>query len=406
MEASPSPGRPLAGIRVLDLTSVLLGPYATQIMGDHGADVVKVEAPSGDSTRKTGPAREPGMSAMFIGANRGKRSVVLDLKQPAAREALLCLADRADVLIHAMRPQKMVTLGLGPEVLRARNRRLIVVAAYGFAEGGPYSGRPAYDDIIQGLSGMAGLAERMGDEPCYVPSVIADKTCGLFAVQAMLMALVGRARDGMGSYVEVPMFEAMVGFNWVEHGYGAQFEPPLGPPGYDRLLTRWRRPFKTLDGYVCMMPYTDAHWQRFLVDAGRPELVSDPRFTGMAARTLHIDEVYSILNETVAQRSTGEWLTVCDQLDIPASRLNRMEDLLDDPHLRATRFFKTVADPVMGSLRMPRPALRFGAHESEPRIPPRLGEHTGEVLKEAGLDAGAIDALFASGAAVQYSKEA
>jgi crotonobetainyl-CoA:carnitine CoA-transferase CaiB-like acyl-CoA transferase len=230
---------PLDGIRILDLTSVMLGPYATQQLGDYGAEVIKIEAPEGDTTRRTGPAMEPGMAATFIGANRSKRSVVLDLKQASARQAMLALVDSADVLICSIRPQKMAALGLAPEQLRERNPRLIVVAISGFGADGPYAGKPAYDDIIQGLCGLASLSEIGGGAPSYVPTVVADKTCALFAVQAILTALVARGRHGRGCHVEVPMLEAMVNFTLVEHFYGAHFQPPLTPPGYARLTTPW-----------------------------------------------------------------------------------------------------------------------------------------------------------------------
>ena len=395
---------PLAGIRVLDLTSVMLGPYATQLLGDYGADVIKIEAPEGDSTRRTGPALEPGMAATFIGANRSKRSIVLDLKQAAARDALLTLADQADVLICSIRPQKMAALGLAPEVLRERNPRLIVVAVHGFGSGGPYAGRPAYDDIIQGLCGLASLSEVGGGEPSYLPTVVADKTCGLFAVQAVLTALVARGRHGRGSYVEVPMLEAMVNFTLVEHFYGAHFRPPLTPPGYARLTTPWRRPYPTTDGYVCIVPYTNQHWQRFFTEAGRPELLQDQRFATMSARTAHIDALYQELASCVAGRATADWLTACERLDIPVAPLRRLADLEDDPHLRQTGFFISLEDPAMGKLVMPNAPLKFDGAGARPTLPPRLGQHTVEVLRAAGLPADTVAKLLGTGAAVQYKK--
>ena len=397
----PTSAPPLAGIRVLDLTSVMLGPYATQLLGDYGADVVKVEAPDGDSTRRTGPALEPGMAAAFIGANRSKRSIVLDLKQPGGRDALLALADQADVLISSLRPQKMAALGLGSAVLRRRNPRLIVVAVNGFGAGGRYAGRPAYDDIIQGLCGLASLSELGGGAPAYLPTVVADKTCGLFAVQAVLTALVARGRDGHGSDVEVPMFEAMVNFTLVEHFHGAHFRPPLGPPGYARLTTPWRRPYATTDGHVCIVPYSDTHWRRFFVEAGRAELLDDPRFSTMAARTRHIDALYAELAACIAPRATADWLEACDRLDIPAAPLHRLADLEHDPHLRDIGFFVTLDDPAMGPLVMPGAPLRFDGEPVRPTLPPRLGQHTVEVLRAAGLPEVSLQALLASGAAIQ-----
>ncbi len=403
---SPLADSPLAGIRILDMTSVMLGPYATQMLGDYGADIIKIESPEGDSTRATGPALEPGMAAAFIGANRSKRSIVLDLKQADARAALMVLIDTADVLIYSMRPQKLAALGLAPAVLRARNPALIVVAVHGFSERGPYAGRAAYDDIIQGLCGMAALSEMRGEAPAYMPSVVADKTCALFATQAVLIALVARGSSGSGTYVEVPMLECMVNFTLVEHFHAAHFRPPPAPPGYARLLTRWRKPYATSDGYVCLLPYTDRHWQRFFTEAGRPECATDPRFTGLAARTRNIDALYALAAECIALRSTADWLAACDRLDIPAAPLNRLADLERDPHLAATGFFGEVDDPAMGTLVMPGAPLRFegvtpGQRLPPHRLPPRLGEHTVALLLAAGFDETAIDALLASRAAVQ-----
>lgn len=393
---------PLTGIRILDMTSVMLGPYATQMLGDYGADVIKIEAPLGDTTRMTGPSLESGMAATFIGANRSKRSIVLDLKIPTGRDALLKLVESADVLICSIRPQKLAALGLAPSVLMDRNDRLIVVSVQGFGDDGPYAGRPAYDDIIQGLCGLAALSETDNTEPRYMPTVLADKTCALFATQATLAAIVARARTGRGSHVEVPMFEAMVSFTLVEHFYGAHFRPKLSEPGYARVMTTWRRPYRTLDGYVCVVPYTNQHWQRFFAEAGRPELMQEPRFEGLAARTLNIDALYAELATCLATRSSDAWLNTLARLDIPAAPLRRLAELESDPHLVATGFFQQMNDPVFGPLVMPRAPLKFnGTHVEPSRLPPRLGEHTQEVLAEAGFNAEHIAQLIRSGAASQ-----
>ena len=407
MAANPSPATaerrpPLAGIRILDMTSVMLGPYATQTLGDYGADIIKIEAPEGDTTRNIGPSPEAGMAATFVGANRNKRSIVLDLKQPAGRDALLQLVDSADVLIYSLRPQKIAALGLAPKTLRARNRRLIVVGVHGFAEDGPYGGKPAYDDIIQALCGIAALHEMRDGVPAYVPSVVADKTCGLFAAQAVLMALIGRGPDGDGSYVEVPMLEAMVNYTLVEHFYGMHFRPPLSKPGYARLLTRNRQPYRTADGFICVVPYTDQHWRKFFVEVGRNDLADDTRFIGIAARTRNIDVLYALVGEHLRERTTTQWLEAFESLDIPAAPINRLEDLERDPHLAATRFFVDVEDPAIGRVRMPGAPLRFENTSLPLTMPPRLGEHTVGVLREAGLMQAAIDALLQSGAAVQW----
>jgi crotonobetainyl-CoA:carnitine CoA-transferase CaiB-like acyl-CoA transferase len=404
MSAAPA-ARPLAGIRILDMTTVMLGPYATQMLGDYGADIVKIESPGGDSTRNTGPALEPGMAATFIGANRSKRSVVLDLKQAAAREALMLLVDGADVLVYSMRPQKLDALGLAPDVLRARNPRLVVVAVHGFAEGGPYAGRPAYDDIIQGLCGLASLSELQGGEPAYLPTVICDKACALYATQAILLALVARGRTGLGSYVEMPMLEAMVNFTLVEHFYGQHFRPPLSEAGYSRMLTTWRRPYRTSDGHVCIVPYSDLHWRRFFTEVGRPEILADARFHDMAARTRNINALYAELAACVAERSTAQWLAACGRLDIPAAAYNRLADLEHDPQLAQTGFFTTMTDAAMGTLVTPAAPLKFDGGSARPTPPPRLGEHTVEVLTQAGLGGPHIEKLLASGAIMQRQKQ-
>jgi crotonobetainyl-CoA:carnitine CoA-transferase CaiB-like acyl-CoA transferase len=376
---------PLTDIRVLDLSTVVLGPYAAQILADYGADVIKIETPEGDSTRNTGPTTEAGMGAIFLGVNRGKRSVVLDLKTAHAREALLKLVDTADVLMHSMRPQKLAAIGLDPHALRSRNPRLVYVGLHGFAEDGPYGGMPAYDDIIQGLSGCAALMERQGGTAQYFPTIAADKTCALVAAHAILAALFKRERSGEGAYVEVPMLESMVAFNLVEHFYGQHFEPALADAGYPRVLNRWRRPYRTTDGFVCAMPYTDTHWQRFFDEAGRPDLAADERFTHIAARTRHIEQLYEIAAGIIARRSTGAWLATFSRLEIPASIMRRLEDLQQDEHLRQTGFFATIDDPQMGRLAFPGVPVKFDRERPPVRMAPRLGEHTQEVLAEVGI---------------------
>jgi crotonobetainyl-CoA:carnitine CoA-transferase CaiB-like acyl-CoA transferase len=374
---------PLEGFRILDLSTVILGPYAAQILAEYGADVIKIEPPDGDATRRTGPSTEPGMGAFFLGVNRGKRSVVLDLKQPGDRARMLELIDSADVLMHSIRPQKLAAIGLDPAAVRARNPKIVYVGLHGFAEDGPYGGMPAYDDIIQGMSGCAGLMERQTGTPQYLPMIAADKTCGLAAVGAILAALLQRARTGEGATVEVPMLETMVSFNLVEHLYGEQFDPPCGGMGYPRLLNPFRKPYKTTDGYVCAMPYTDAHWQRFFTEAGRADLAADPRFANITERTKNIVALYELAEQILAQRSTAQWLEVLDRLEIPASRMNRLEDLAADPHLVETGFFETIDDPAMGRLRFAGVPVKFNGQRPPVRMAPRLGEHTDEVLNAA-----------------------
>ncbi|MBF5004615.1 CaiB/BaiF CoA transferase family protein [Diaphorobacter caeni] len=389
---SPYQG-PLAGVRVLDLSSVIFGPMSSQVLADYGAEVIKIEPPAGDSTRNTGPALEKGMAAMFLGSNRSKKSVVLDLKRPSAQEALQALLATADVFMHSMRPQKLAKLGLDRDTLRARYPRLIYVGLHGFGEDGPYAGMPAYDDVIQGMSGLADLMDRQIGEARYLPTIAADKTCGLVGAHAILAALFQRERTGEGCFVEVPMYETMVGFNLVEHFYGQHFTPPLSPPGYPRVMAASRRPYRTLDGYVCMMPYTNQHWQRFFEAVGQPAMASDERFANQAARTRHIDTLLDLLGSFVKQRNTAHWLEVCERLEIPAAAVARLEDLQSDPHLRATDFFVSLQDEAMGEVRFPRSSVRMDGQQAPIGMPPRLGEHTAELLKQAGLGDAAIAAL-------------
>jgi crotonobetainyl-CoA:carnitine CoA-transferase CaiB-like acyl-CoA transferase len=377
--------RPLEGVKVLELGNMLMAPYAGQWLGDLGADVVKIEPPEGDTTRRIGPRTEPDMAAIYLGLNRNKRSVVLNLKTPEGRAALLALADRSDILLHNNRPQKMKALGLDPEALLARNPRLVYACLHGFGEAGPYGGKPAYDDIIQGLCGLADLVGRRTGDPGYLPTVAADKNSGLVAVIAILAALSQRDRTGQGSYVEVPMFETMVAYTAVEHLYGRHFEPPLGPAHYPRAMTPERRPYATADGYICAMPYTDQHWASLFEAGGRPELARDPRFCGIAARTEHIGELYAILGEILRTRATAEWIETLERLEVPCAPVKSLDDLIDDPHLAAVGFFTELKSDTGPAIRLPGVPVLFDGARPPVERPPRLGEHTREVLAEAGL---------------------
>lgn len=377
----------LAGIRVVDLTSVVFGPYATQTLADYGADVIKVEPPEGDNTRRLGPLREPGMASIFLGCNRNKRSVVLDLKQAAAREALLALADTADVFIHNVRPASLARLGLSAQVLQARNPRLVFVGLHGFGEQGPYAGMPAYDDIIQSLSGAADLMARQTGHPGYFPTIAADKVCGLTAVHAVLAALFQRERTGRGQCVEVPMLESMAHFLLVEHLYARHQATGADAPaasagdvGYPRALASTRRPYQTADGHACVMPYTDENWRRFLPAIGRPELVADPRFATLAQRTVHIEALLAEVKAVIAGQPTAHWQRLCAELDIPCAPINRLHDLEHDPHLLQVEFFFLLPAADGQDYRFARPPVRLADNQVAPRRPPLLGEHTAEVL--------------------------
>lgn len=391
---------PLNGVRILDLTSVLVGPYATQILGDLGADVLKVESPAGDNVRGIGPMRHPGMGAIFLHANRSKRSIVLDLKAPDGRQALLDLARNADVLIHNVRPRAMARLGLSYDDLAAVNPSIIYAAVTGFGQDGPYAEKPAYDDLIQGAAAIPTLiADSSGGDPRYVPATMADRTVGLHAVYAVAAALFHRERSGEGQEIEIPMFEAMTEFVLGDHMGGMTFEPPLGPTGYPRLLARHRRPYRTSDGHICVVIYNDKQWRNFFTLIGREgELDSDPRFADIGSRTRHINELYGLVADAIATRSTADWLAALTKADIPVMPLHTPDSLIDDGHHAATGFLRTVEHPHEGTVRSIGVPTRWSGRRPEPvRQAPRLGEHSVELLREAGYDEERIADLLARG---------
>jgi crotonobetainyl-CoA:carnitine CoA-transferase CaiB-like acyl-CoA transferase len=391
-------GGPLAGLTILDLSTVVMGPYASMLLADLGARVIKIESPEGDTTRQAGRARHPGMGSVFLTLGRGKRSLVLDLKAPGALEVLLRLVERADGLLMNMRPEAADRLGLTRAALAARNPNLVLVRAQGFLEGGPYSGEPAYDDLIQGLSGTADVLGRLFGEPAYVPMIYADKTMGLMAALAMVAALLRRARGGRGELVEVPMFEGMVSFTLIEHLFDATFDEPGAKPGYPRVLTRERRPFRTRDGYLCALPYTDRHFQRFFASVGRADLAADARFASIPARLANIEVLYALLGGILAERTNAEWLALMREADIPCMPVKTLEDLLTDPHLEAVGLLRREQHPTEGAIRQVALPLRF--HDDPPAAAspaPRFGEHSRAILAEAGFDAGEIAGLLAAG---------
>ncbi|MDO9709479.1 CaiB/BaiF CoA transferase family protein [Paracraurococcus lichenis] len=392
---------PLAGIRVLDLTTVLVGPYCTQVLAEMGAEVTKVEAPEGDVVRLIGPGRSPGMGCMFLTINRGKRSLVLDLKTPEGRAVLLRLAQSAEVLVTNIRPAAMARLGLDWPALRAANPRLVYAAVLGYAQDGPYAPRPAYDDLMQGAALIAALNARVnGGEPRYVPLAMADRITGLMAASAINAALVHQARTGEGQLVQVPMFETMLNFVLGDHLGGKVFDPPLDAGGYGRLLSPDRRPYRTKDGFVCTMIYNDRQWRAFCAAVGWPDLVStDPRFASHATRTRHIDEVLGLLAREFLTRSTAEWLDLLERADLPVTPVHTLESIFEDPHLLATGFFQAEDHPTEGrTLRMAAP-VRFSATPAGERAPaPRLGADSAAILAEAGYAEAEIAALVSAGA--------
>jgi crotonobetainyl-CoA:carnitine CoA-transferase CaiB-like acyl-CoA transferase len=381
---------PLHGIRVVDLTTVGMGPYATQILGDMGADVIKVESPAGDAFRDIAPARHAGMGAAFLALNRNKRSIVLDLARAADREILLTLLETADVFVCNLRPQSLERLSLDYESLRGRFPRLIYCGVYGFSERGPYAGRPALDDIVQAMSGLAALQGYNAGAPAYVNSIVADKIGGLTAAGSIAMALAERATSGAGQAIEVPMFELMVSFNLVEHLAGATFPSSDDGLGYERVLAPERRPYRTRDGYISLLPYTTAQWQRFFRLAGRPELAEHHELVDATARSRTINRWYSILAEMVTLRSTAEWLELLKEADVPMAAVAGLDDLLHDPHLRAVGIVTEHTHPTEGEIRTVGIPVTFSRTPgSIRRLAPRLGEHNDEIRAELETPASA-----------------
>jgi crotonobetainyl-CoA:carnitine CoA-transferase CaiB-like acyl-CoA transferase len=393
---------PLAGVRVLDLSSIVLGPLATTTLAGLGADIIKIEAPEGDNVREVGVMRHEGegMGHVFMHNNRGKRSLVLDLKQPAAREALLRLARDADVLLSNIRPAAMKRLGLDYAALSAINPRLIYVTACGFSARGPYADRPAYDDLIQGATAIPWLMQQYGtEEPVYAPVSLADRVTGLHAVYAITTALYARERTGRGQEVEVAMFESVAHFVLADHMAGHSFAPPEAEAGYDRLLSPDRRPYRTADGYLCVLIYNDKHWRNFFDAIGQPEMFADPRFSSQRARARNIRQVYAWVGSIMPSRTTAEWQRLLDDADIPHQIINSIEDLLNDPHLRATGFIAEEEHPSQGCVRtLGNPTTWSGTPLGGLRPAPRLGEHSAEILEEAGYSTNEIEALASSGA--------
>ena len=390
---------PLHGIRVLDLTGYLMGPFATQILGDMGADVIKVEPVEGDLVRAIGPTRSPGMGGIFQQNNRNKRSIVLDLKQAAGRDAVLRLAENADIFIYNVRPAAMARLGLSYEAVSAANPAIVYVGAVGFGQDGPYAAKPALDDLMQGMSGIPSLFERAGaEEPRYIPMAMADRYSGICLVNAVLGALVHRLRSGEGQAVEVPMFESLVQGVLGDHLMGASFEPALGPPGYPRHLSHDRRPFRTLDGYLCTFIINDRQWRAVLDGIGEGERMNDPRFATLQARTNHSAEVYAFLDATFRTRTTAQWLELLAKADVPAGPMHSLESLLDDEHLKAVGFFERHEHPTEGAVVSLRPPSRWSKTPlAIGRLPPLLGQHSTEVLQEAGYSPAEIAALVEAG---------
>jgi crotonobetainyl-CoA:carnitine CoA-transferase CaiB-like acyl-CoA transferase len=395
---------PLAGVRILDLTTVVMGPFATQILGDLGAEVIKVEPPEGDNTRHLAPMRNPGMGAIYLHMNRNKRSIVLDLKREQGREALLRLAVNADALVYNTRPQAMARLRLAYGDVRAVNPGIVYVGAFGFDQTGPYAARPAYDDLIQGAVGFPWLMMRTGaTSPRYVPATVCDRIVGQATANAVLAALLHRSRTGEGQSVDVPMFETMAQFVLGDHFGGRTFEPALGAAGYARVLARFRTPYATSDGYICALVYNDKQWKSFFKLIGEPELfASDERFNTHSNRANRIEEVYAFVAEEMRTRTTEEWKRLLSEGDIPWMPMNSLDDLIDDPHLAAIGFFRELDHPSEGAIRTTGVPSRWSATPPEmQRHAPRFGEHSAELLREAGYSDAEIERMAQEGVTVR-----
>lgn len=391
---------PLEGVRVLDFTTTFLGPYCTMMMAQLGADVVKVESRHGDVVRGVGHARNPGMSATYMTINAGKRGIVVDLKSAEGREILDRMAASADVVIHNMRQETARALGIDYERLRAINPRIVMAESFGFAPDSPDAGRPAYDDVIQAASGVTDLESHRQGRPSYVTTILADKVSALFTMYAVMAALYDRERTGEGQNVVVPMYDSMVSFLLHEQMAGEAFVPPTGPAVYPRTTSEFRRPYRTKDGYIGVVLYTDGHWRKFFASVGRPELADDPRFADIAARTRNIDELYAFVEDTLAGETTEYWMRSFRELDGPAIEVRRVEDLLTDPYLNSAGVIVEHEHPTEGTVRRLGNPVRFSRHAGAGRSlrhAPRLGEHTAEVLAEYGYSPAQVASLAAQG---------
>ena len=388
---------PLKGLKIIELTSVVLGPWAAQILADMGAEVIKVEAPFGDSNRQLGASRNPNMAALYLSNNRNKRSLVLDLKQASARNALLKIIKDCDVFLHNNRPQVMTKLKLEYNDIKSVNENIIYCGTYGYSKDGPYGEKGALDDSIQAASGIAALNELVLGEPRYLPTVVADKTTAITVVYSILAALFHRERTGSGQEVEVPMFETMVSFVMAEHLWGEVFEPPLDKAGYTRLMSHHRKPYKTKDGYIAVLPYMNNHWKTFCEKAERQDLIEDDRFKNLSSRVENIDDTYSETGKILSTKTTQEWLDIFADTKVPVIVVNSLDDLFTDPHLEAVGFWQDFDHPTEGKLKMPGFPAKFSKTPATIRKhAPNFGEHSLEILAEAGIDKETIKQMIES----------
>jgi len=385
---------PLAGLRILDLTTVLFGPFGAQTLGDWGAEIIKVEGLGGDMWRNSGIFRNRGMSGQFMAANRNKRSIAIDLKHAQGKEVLRRLLPTVDALVSNVRPAGLARLGFSYETCRELNPRLVYAVATGFGQDGPWAARPAFDEVIQAASGFAS-AMGTDEEPQFVPSLIGDKICGMALTAAVTAALLHRERTGEGQMVEVPMLETLASFNSIEMFGGKAFVPPIGPTGYKRMKAR--RPVKTKDGWLTMLPYSGENWVSFFEAVGHPECIEEFAVQDPVARARNIDRIYDKMREIAVTRTTAEWEELLLRIDVPHTAFAKLAEVEQQEHLAAVGLFQEVDHPSEGKLLQARPPARFSrSPASVRRLAPRLGEHTREVLAEAGYAEPEIEALLAA----------
>ncbi len=389
-----TPNGPLKGFRILDLTTVLFGPFGTQTLGDWGAEIIKVETLTGDTWRNSGQFRNRGMSGQFMAVNRNKRSIALDLKNADAKAVLRRLIPTVDALVSNIRPAGLARLGFSYEVCKELNPKIVYAVATGFGQNGPWAARPAFDEIIQAASGFAS-AMGTDDEPAFVPSLIGDKLCGMALTSAVTAALLHRERTGEGQMVEVPMLETLAAFNSIEMFGGLAFVPPIGPSGYNRMKAR--RPVRTKDGWLTMLPYSGDNWCAFFEAVGLPECIEEFSVRDPVQRARNIDKIYDRMREIAPTRTTKDWEDLLLGIDVPHTAFAKLSEIEEQPHLKAVGMFPEIDHPTEGKIRQARPPARFSASPAGiHRLPPRLGEHSKEVLREAGFDEAEIDRLIAA----------